>query len=693
VIFLAVTVFALVEIAVIFGLRYRPRPEPEPIDDDVVWLEEDRPAFGDLFGSQALIRRPKWHPDLRGWTLETVTPRNTTLAIAYSPDRTEIAIGGLDGTVRFLNAKTNELVRMWVGEGGAIDGFSWSKDGRKLILQKREGTSELWDLEANRMSRGDLKSHATFAPDGETIAAVHVDKLLIGRAEELEWKSFGGLKLDRAKPYWSPDGKRIAFARQNAVIVWNVEQKAIERSMTVPSGEAREIGWSPDGKYLASVGRDEKFVRLWNAAGIEIRSILTSFPVENVVWSPDGTQLLVSNDESYGVWQLARLNLKNDRPVPGFGYRGLVFWDPTSNSVRLRPQPAIVQNSVLWANDSRHLAWASEHRTSRLCDVSMIDVNANRVVRSWQNELIACGFSSDGETIATLSFDQAEYVAIGQSESVRGKVCSEFLAWNRLIVRNDRESLIAVSPHSLLAWSTKTGNDIWSSQWDSPPSTVIESPMHDRIAIGWPAPSTTTRILDPNTGNTLQTLKVRGHHLSWSADGKTLMACSELGDFTRIDLSDESAIVSELPKPARPYPHTFQYVSVEEKLLTFDQREGRILHWDAKTGAETKSVAIDSEVHAVGRFSPDGRRFATVQGGELRTWDTHTGRRLGVMLPSNEYGGLVIDERQQFRGGDNLAKQVRVVIQKNNSRQETLTLEAFRDKYGLPSRDIDGHVK
>jgi len=104
-----------------------------------------------------------------------------------------------------------------------------------------------------------------------------------------------------AFPAWSPDGKRIAFTRANAVsadiYVMNADGSTLRNLTASPSDKNGDAAWSPDGRRIAFASNRRGTFEIWvmNANGTGVRQ-LTALPQDanHPVWSPDGKRIAFS---------------------------------------------------------------------------------------------------------------------------------------------------------------------------------------------------------------------------------------------------------------------------------------------------------------------------------------------------------------------------------------------------------------
>jgi len=120
-------------------------------------------------------------------------------------------------------------------------------------------------------------------------------------------------RIGEGDPAWSPDGRKIAFARDvaggTALFVMNADGshvRQLTRPVTGPEGIASQDGmptWSPDGRRIAfsSFFRTRALANIWrvDSDGTHLTRLTRTLTFDrNPAWSPDGRRIWFDSDRA-----------------------------------------------------------------------------------------------------------------------------------------------------------------------------------------------------------------------------------------------------------------------------------------------------------------------------------------------------------------------------------------------------------
>jgi WD40 repeat protein len=200
-------------------------------------------------------------------------------------------------------AKTNAIAFSPYGQFFAVAGIRTGEADPSVTLWNASTLAEVAKLPGTA-------STLTFSPDGQTLAEIHSDKVVLweisSRVVHATLKpsqpDAGYTYTTRSPNNFSPDGKLFAIADRMHVRLWDTATGELLGLLAGPRESTRDLAWSPDGKTLATSSGSK--VRLWNVA---TRQELTTFVGRNgAYWhafAPDGSLAVADAMNTIRLWR------------------------------------------------------------------------------------------------------------------------------------------------------------------------------------------------------------------------------------------------------------------------------------------------------------------------------------------------------------------------------------------------------
>ena len=310
--------------------------------------------------------------------------------IAFNPDGSTLASGGLDNTVRLWNVDTQTEIGTLEGHTGEPDSIFFSPDGRTLASLDDDNTLRLWDVKTQTQIHtlegftGSLES-VSFSPNGITIATGGQDEIV--RLWDVNTrKKIGTLEGHTgyvSSVSFSPGGKTIVSGSHDSTVrLWEVDTQKEIAILQGHTAAVNSVAFSPDSKTFVS-GSIDGTLRIWDVGTQTQIAIIEGDTrwFNRVSFSPDGRTLASShqNTGSVRMWYVNTQTRINN---------SLKRFQTTSNLLLTIDEDLW---EVLWVVD----ALVDKHKKN----ISTI------YDEHTESAVVSISFSSDGKTIAASRTD------------------------------------------------------------------------------------------------------------------------------------------------------------------------------------------------------------------------------------------------------------------------------------------------
>ncbi|KAF9545458.1 WD40 repeat-like protein [Agrocybe pediades] len=391
-------------------------------------------------------------------------------SIAFSSDRSKIAVGYRTGTIAIKNTYTGAVLVSWGPSThyrsmdstyslGSVTALAFSHDGKYLISGDSYGSIRVWDAQTSAILSEPLRNSHTsttiylaISPNGSKIISAYNRNSAI-----VVWNTPNDAVVGRkisisiCSLAFSADGRTVIAAglHDGRVALWDAHTgKDILVPVQVSSQPVCSIAFSPDSSIIVT-GHKDGAIRLWDTRTGKIGGADLRMPIRNpptralcaLAYSHDGSKIAMgSADGTFMIWDCR--SSKVGKPVQGHtvGINSVVFSPDDAILVSAGPGGRI----AIWSVAECEVMWQARGELGK--------ASVNSVAFSPDGTKFASGLDDGKWKILLWNTTTKEMTPLHCTDHDLGRVISV------AFFQDGKKILSGSSNGTILLWDVKTGN-------------------------------------------------------------------------------------------------------------------------------------------------------------------------------------------------------------------------------------------
>lgn len=561
-------------------------------------------------------------------------------AVALSRDRSLMATGSYDNSVRLWRVKSGQLIRTFSGHSGRVNAVAINPSATRIVSGDSNGKIILWDLLTGDIigrfkggaGKGNNIVHSVaFTSDGDQFLAADNKRIRIRnidsgrRVRDFSLRGYDG----PSETVLSPDGAWVVSGTMfGSVIAWDRKTGRQKFRIKAHKNTISRLAVSPDKRFLATSGSGDKSVKIWRLPKPSLVRTLKGFTGYQIslAFSSDSALLYT------GDWNYASKPRTKSRP-----FNTVKAWNlKTGRVVRTLkevwgPKDSIVGSYRLALLDDGRLVTGGGSGETKLWDLAR-----GEPIRSFgiRTSILSVKALPDGRHLMAGSGMTPALWDIQEGRLVREYPGHEHYVTALAISADGRRMVTGSWANQLMAWEIATGKAAkWPQKHSAAIASIAISPDGSRTATGdW---SGSLRLWNTETGKQLKALKAHSNgvkELAFASEGQSLIS-GGADDYLKVWTVGKGRIRRNIKAHRNGVsalalmPDGTHAVSGGWDRTVGDGRSKPLNLWNLKSGRRIRAFDAEGTIDAVA-LTADGSGVLT--GGNRNSvvlWDIETGQR------------------------------------------------------------------